>query len=609
MAFANVQSFADMILRRVEDTPDRTAFMYPTDPGWGTMTWRQVGDRVRAMASGLRALGLKNEERCSLLASTSLDWILCDYAVMCAAGATTTIYPSNTPDECAYIINDSASQIAFVENELQLEKLQRKRGEVPGLKHVVLMTGAAPAGDGWVLTVDQLAEKGMAYDRADPGRYADVIRGITPQRLATLLYTSGTTGRPKGVELVHDCWIYEAEGIDELKMLLPEDLQLLWLPLSHSFGKVLLSAHVYIGHVMAVDGRIEKLVDNLAEVKPTWVAAVPRVFEKVHNKVVMGAHEHGGAKAKIFDWAMGVGAEASKLVQAGKKPSGVLALKRAIAHKLVFQKLHDRFGGHLKCFISGSAPLSLEVAEFFHAAGVIILEGYGLTETSAATFVNRIDRYKLGTVGPPLPGTEVKIAPEDGEVLIRGRGVMRGYHKLPDATAETLMRDGWLRTGDIGEVDANGFLKITDRKKDLIKTSGGKYVAPQALESKLKASCPYIANVVVHGNNRNFCSALITLDEESLRNWARGQGLGDGASLKDLTEHPRVKTLIQGYFDEVNSGLASYETIKRFAILPQDLTVEAGDLTASLKVKRKAVEQKYKHLLDGFYTEAAQSGL
>jgi long-chain acyl-CoA synthetase len=602
MSTPSYRSFADMIVRRVAATPEREALRYPTDPGWASLTWREVGERVRAIACGLRALGLQDEQRCGLLAATSAQWILTDFGIMCAAGATTTIYPSMTPDECAYILNDSECQFAFVEDAAQFEKLQRKRGELPHLVRVFLMNGAAPAGDDWVSTVDELARHGQAWDLAHPGEYDRVTQAPTPQSLATLLYTSGTTGRPKGVELINDCWIYEAEAIDALRLLTADDLQYLWLPLSHSFGKVLQAAQVHIGFCSAVDGRVDKMVENLAHVRPTFVAAVPRVFEKVHNKVVMGAEESGGLKLKIFRWAMDVGYRVSTLVRGGGRPTGLLAMQHGLAQKLVYSKLQERFGGRLRFFISGSAPLSVEVAEFFHAAGILVAEGYGLTETSAATFVNRPEKFRLGTVGLPMPGTEVRIAPEDGEILLRGRGVMRGYHKLPDATRECLAPDGWLATGDIGFVDQDGFLKITDRKKDLIKTSGGKYVAPQALESKFKALCPYVSQVVVHGNNRNFCSALVTLDEESLRKWAKDHGVGEGAMAR-LVEDPRVRQMVQGYVDQLNASLASYETVKKFAILPVDFTVESGDLTASLKVKRKAVEQKYRTVLDGFYAE------
>jgi long-chain acyl-CoA synthetase len=519
MSITDARSFADLVRKRVSATPERDAFMYPTDPGWVTVTWAQAGDRIKAIACGLRALGLEDEQRCAILCATRYDWVIVDFGIMCAGGVTTTIYPSNTADESAYIVQDADCQFAFVENAEQFRKFAEQRANMPRLQKVIFIDGPAPQ-DPWVMTLQELEDAGRAHHAAHPGEYDAVIDRLTPQTLATLLYTSGTTGRPKGVELVHDCWLYESQAIDELNILLEDDLQYLWLPLSHSFGKVLEGALVRIGFVTAIDGRVERIVENLGEVKPTFVAAVPRVFEKVHNKVVAGAQEGGGLKYAIFKWAMSVGYEYSKIQQSGKAPEGFIAVKHKVADALVFSKLREKFGGRLRFFISGGAPLSREVCEFFHAATILVAEGYGLTETSAASFVNEpIIRgiVKFGTVGPAMPGTQVKIAKEDGEVLIKGRGVMRGYHNLPDATHDTLDADGWLYTGDIGELDPGGFLRITDRKKDLIKTSGGKYVAPQTLEGKFKAVCPYVSQVLVHGNNRNFCSALVTLDEESTR--------------------------------------------------------------------------------------------
>jgi len=321
----------------------------------------------------------------------------------------------------------------------------------------------------------------------------------------------------------------------------------------------------------------------------------------VRAKVLAGVAEGSGLKRRIFHWAMRVGARTSELARAGKRPTGLLRLQHRVATKLVFSKLQARFGGRLRFFISGSAPLARELAEFFHAADILILEGYGLTETSAASFVNRPTQFRFGAVGPPVPGTELRVAPEDGEILIKSRGVMRGYHHLPEATAECLTADGWLRTGDIGHVE-DGFLKITDRKKDLIKTSGGKYVAPQSLESKLKLACPYVSQVLVHGNNRNFCSALVALDPEALGAWAKEHGLA-ALPYAELVKHPAVHALVAAHVEGVNKELASFETIKRFAILPADLTVDSGDLTPSLKLKRKAVETKFAGTLDAFYGE------
>jgi long-chain acyl-CoA synthetase len=595
-----IRSIADMFLKRVAATPDREAFRYPTDPGWKSLTWREVSIRVRAIACGLRALGLQDEQRAAILSSTRVEWILVDLGIICAGGATTTIYPSNTADECAYILSDSDSRVVFVESADQLAKVNARRAELPCVTRVIVMDGTAPD-DGWTLSLAALVELGRQHDEAHPGAFDAVIARITPRSLATLIYTSGTTGKPKGVELTHDNWIYEGTAIDALGIVSLDDLQYLWLPLSHSFGKVLQAMQLQIGFATAVDGRVDKLVDQLAEVQPTIVAAVPRVFEKVHNRVVLGAQEGGGLKLKIFEWAMGVGRKVSALALEGKEPTGLLALQHALADRLVFSKLRARFGNRLRFFISGSAALSKDIGEFFHAAGILVAEGYGLTESSAATFVNRPGHVKFGTVGQPMPGTEVRIAPEDGEVLLRGRGIMRGYHHMPEATAETLDPDGWLHTGDIGEVDAENFLKITDRKKDLIKTSGGKYVAPQALEGKLKALCPYVSQVLVHGDRRNFCTALVTIDEEVCRKALAEHADAAALSREALANDRRITALIQGYVDELNRSLASYETIKKFALLPYEFTIDAGELTPSQKIKRKVVEAKYRDVLDGFY--------
>ena len=594
-------SFADMFLYRVATTPAAPAYQYPSGGSWKTMSWKDTGDRVRAISSGLRALGLQNEQRCAILSSTRVDWILADIGILCAAGATTTIYPSSTAGECAYILKDSGTNYCFAENDEQVAKLVDKRGELPELKKVIVFDGKA-GHDGWVITLADLEKLGREHDQKDPAAFERIARGVTRESLATLIYTSGTTGVPKGVILTHDCWVYEGEAIESMKVLLPSDLQYLWLPLAHSFGKVLIASQVRIGFPTAVDGRVEKIVENLAVVQPTFVCAVPRIFEKVHNKVVSGARDAGGLKAKIFTWAIGVGRQVSTLRQAGKEPQGLLAMQYAVADKLVFSKLRKIFGGKLRFFISGSAPLSRYLCEFFHSAGITIYEGYGLTETSAGATLNLPGKYRFGSVGHPFPGVEVKIAPEDGEILIRGRNVMRGYYNLPDATKEALTPDGWLRTGDIGVVE-DGFIRITDRKKDLIKTSGGKYVAPQAVEGRFKSICPYVSQVVVHGNNRNFCSALITLEEEALKKWARENGM-ENLTYAQLTSHEKVKALIQPFVNQLNAELPSYETVKKFALLPRDLTLEEGELTPSLKVKRKVVETRYKDVLDSFYSGA-----
>ena len=399
--------------------------------------------------------------------------------------------------------------------------LRELADKTPDLAYVVLLEGAG-GGTERELSLDDLAERGRVLLAENPDAVDAVVAGIAPDHLATLIYTSGTTGRPKGVELTQDNWTYEGAAVDRLGILRPDDLQYLWLPLSHSFGKVLLAAQLQIGFASAVDGRIDKIVENLATVRPTFMAGAPRVFEKVHNRVVASVEAEGGIKAKLFARAFRTGRKWSAAEQQGRTPGLALTVAHAGADKVVLSKLRERFGGRIRLFVSGSAPLSREVAEWFHAAGMLIVEGYGMTESSAATAVNLPGRFRFGTVGPALPGTELRIA-DDGELLVRGPGVMRGYHGLPEATAETLDDDGWLHTGDIGEVDTDGFLRITDRKKDMIKTSGGKFVAPQPIEVAFPVICGLASQFVVHGDGRNYVTALVTLDPDALAQWARDE--------------------------------------------------------------------------------------
>jgi long-chain acyl-CoA synthetase len=593
-------SIAQLFTRRVKENPDREAYRYPSGDQWRSMTWRQTSERVRAIAAGLLSLGLSREERVGILCNTRLEWLLCDLGVLSAGGATTTVYPSSTGEDSAFILADSETRYAFVEDDKQLAKLAKHKAEMPTLSKVILIDGAAPKGDTWVMTLAELEAAGAGFLAKDPRAVDDVVDGIKADHLATLIYTSGTTGKPKGVRLLHECWAYCADATDATGLWGPNDVQYLWLPLSHSFGKVLMCGHIASGSVTAVDGRIPKIVENLAVIKPTMMCGVPRIFEKVYNKMLETAKTGSPLKQRIFRWAVETGKQASALRQAGREPRGLLAMKLKIADRLVFDKIRSRFGGRVRYFISGSAPLSREISEFFHACGILILEGYGLTETSGSGYVNRPNKFSFGSVGLPMPGTSVKLAPEDGEILLKSPAVMQGYHHLPDQTAEALTPDGWMRTGDIGEIDSQGFLRITDRKKDLIKTSGGKYIAPQSIEGKLKANCPYISQVLIHGDRRNFVTALVTLDEEATMKWAKQNGK-NGASYTELAQSADAKALLEPYFAEVNKTLAKYETVKKFEILPKDLSVDEGELTPSLKVKRKVVEKKYANLLDKMY--------
>lgn len=593
-------SLAQMFYDRVAATPDLEAFRHPTGDGWRSVTWRQTGETVRTLAAGLLALGIGPEERIGILSSTRVEWLQADLAVMCAGAATTTVYPTTSADDVAFILADSGSRIVFAEDDTQIAKLRARRHQLPDLVRVVTFDGH-PDGD-WVLSLADLVALGARRLVEDPGVVDRTVAALGPEDLATLIYTSGTTGQPKGVELPHRCWTYIGAAAQDLDILSLDDLQFLWLPLSHSFGKMLEAVQLQVGFPTAVDGRLDRIVENLAVVRPTFMAGPPRVFEKVHAKVVQTVREEGGVKHTLFRWAFRVGDQVARSRAEGRRPSGALWAQHAVADRLVLRKIRARLGGRIRFLVSGSAALSPDVAHWFHAAGVLLLEGYGLTETSAGTCMVRPDDPVFGYVGQPLAGSEVRLA-ADGEILVRGPGVMRGYHHLPEATAEVLSEDGWFATGDVGEIDAAGRLRITDRKKDLIKTSGGKYIAPQAIEVIFKAVCPLASQMIVHADGRSFATALVTLDPEALAQWGRAQGLA-ATDYEALAASPEVHDYVEACIEELNGRLNRWETIKRFRILDHDLSVENGELTPSMKVRRKVVETAYRELIDAMYATA-----
>lgn len=612
-------SVASLFLERVERTPDAEAYRYPvpaaTGAGpddWKSLSWGQAAERVYAIAAGLIDLGVQAEERVALASSTRVEWILSDLGVMCAGAATTTVYPQTNAEESAFILSDSESKVLIAEDAAQLAKAVERRADLPNLHHVVVLDATGVESDGeFVLSLAELEARGKAYLEKHPEAVKERVAAITSTQLATLIYTSGTTGRPKGVRLPHDNWSYMAKAIAATGLVTQDDVQYLWLPLAHVFGKVLTSGQIEVGHVTAVDGRVDKIIENLPVVQPTYMAAVPRIFEKVYNGVAAKVRAGGGAKYKIFQWAAEVARAYAKATQDNFRRTGTaaapfgLTAKHKVADALVYGKIREAFGGNLRACISGSAALAPEIGYFFAGAGIHILEGYGLTESSAASFVNPGEAYRTGTVGKPLPGTEVRIA-DDGEILLRGPGIMEGYHGLPEKTSEVLESDGWFHTGDIGELSADGYLRITDRKKDLIKTSGGKYIAPAEVEGQFKAVCPFVSNILVHGADRNFCTALIALDEPAILGWAAEHDLG-GKPYAEVVADPRTQKLIQGYVDRLNEGLQRWQTIKKFRLLPRDLDIEHGELTPSLKLKRPVVEREYKELIEEMYAGSRES--
>ncbi|HEY6005324.1 MAG TPA: long-chain fatty acid--CoA ligase [Anaeromyxobacter sp.] len=572
------------------------AVKHKRDGKWSEVSWTELARRARDVSDGLAALGVRRGDRIAIIGETQLEWILADLGILGAAAITVTIYQSNRPHECQYILENSGARFIFCDTDAQVAKIREVKPKLPALEGILRATGRAA--DAFERTLADLERMGAEWRKANPRAHEERLAAIGPDDPASFIYTSGTTGNPKGVVLTHGNWVYEAQVSAEIKLMGSDDVALMFLPMAHSFAKVIEAAWFSTGATAAFVESLEKIMDNASEVRPTVMPSVPRIFEKAFNTVVSKGLATPGLKGKLFAMAM-EGFDGYATARERGRP--YMSLGFLVGKKLVFPKLSkalsERFGGRMRIFISGGAPLSPKIAWFFDLLGFTILEGYGLTETSAGTFVNRPATNRIGTVGPPMPGTQVRIA-DDGEILVKGPGVMKEYYRSPDATAEVL-KDGWLYTGDIGHLDDAGNLKITDRKKDIIVTAGGKNVAPQNLENELKTD-PLISQVMVHGDKRKFLSALVTLNEENARKWSAENGVPAGASLHD---HPKVKARIQQAVDALNAKQPSYSSLKKFAIVAKDFTQETGELTPTLKVKRKVVTQKYQALLDSFYVE------
>ncbi|MEI2765729.1 MAG: long-chain fatty acid--CoA ligase [Dermatophilaceae bacterium] len=592
-------SVAALFRDRVASSGTAEAFQYFEGQQLRHVTWSEAKEQVDRLAAGLMSLGVELGDRVAIASQTRYEWAIADLANMCAGAATTTVYPTTIAEDVAFIVSDSGSKVVFAEDDVQVDKLKGVRAQLPGVLKVVTFDGASD-GD-WVISLADLRAAGEAALAADAGLVEARVDEITKDHLALIIYTSGTTGRPKGAEITHDSIVYEGASLDSIALLSSDDLQFLWLPLSHIFGKILLTLPIQIGFPTAIDGRIDKIVDNLAIIKPTFMGAAPRIFEKAYGRIKMMLEKETGIKKALMDWSFGVGRQVMEARSQGNQPAPHVLLQHLVADRLVLSKVRERFGGRVRFFVSGSAPLDPLVAQWFGTVGLIVIEGYGLTETSASTIVCRPHHgsYRYGTIGWPMPGTEVKFA-GDGEILVKGPGVMRGYRNSPELTAQVFDEEGFFRTGDIGEIDDKGFIKITDRKKDVFKTSGGKYIAPTQIETAFKGLCPYVSQFLVQGEGRNYASALLTLDPDAITEWGAANGLG-GKSYAQITQSPQARDLVQGYVDKLNAGLNRWETIKRFVILDRDLTVEDGELTPSLKLKRKAVAEHFKKQLASLY--------
>ncbi len=573
---------------------------------WAPLAGREVFRQVVWFARGLERLGIERGDRVALLAETRPEWAIADFAILGRGAIDVPLYTTLTPATCEFILRDSGARGVIVSNLDHLEKIKSIWDRLPELRLAVAMEGvpisAAPfrpfATDAQEKRV--LAWRDLVSDpelsSAERARFEESSRAVGPGDLASIIYTSGTTGTPKGVMLTHGNLVSNILAVPA-RQLRRDDLALSFLPLCHVYERMADYAYMFHGATIAYAESIEAVPQNLLEVRPTVAAAVPRFFEKMHARVQESLRQAPAPRRWLFRWALGVGREALGCRVAGRPLPAWLAFRHALADRIVFRKLRARLGGRIRYFISGGAPLSPELAEFFNAAGVVVCEGYGLTETSPVVATNVADRVRPGTVGRPVAGVEVRIA-EDGEILVRGPNVMKGYFNQPEATAEAL-RDGWFHTGDIGELTPEGDLRVTDRKKDLLKTAGGKYVAPQPIENRLRAS-PYLLNVVVLGDRRPYVVALLAPNFERLAEFAREHGLGC-SSAAELVQNSQVRALLQQQVDAVNAELASFEQIKRFALLERDFTIEADELTPTLKVRRRQVEQQYRHLVESLY--------
>ena len=574
------------------------AFRHKTGGVWTPVPHREAEERVRAIALGLRELGIKEGDRVAILAETRLEWALVDYACLCARAADVPIYPTLPANQVEYILRDSGAAAVVCSTAAQLAKVVQLRSGLPALKYVIVFEPDARR-DG-AITLADVEAKGRAAMARYPG-FKDEALAVRPDDLATLIYTSGTTGTPKGVMLSHNnLWSNVAASVEALR-LTGGDSCLACLPLSHIFERMVDYYFFHVGVTITYAQSIDTLSQDLREVRPSVLVAVPRIYEKVYGRVLEAALTGSALKRKIFLWAKRVGEQWSTHRLSGIAVPPGLAMRHAIADRLVFSKLRARTGGRIKLFVSGGAPLAAEIGRFFYSAGLVTVEGYGLTETSPVLTINPFERPKFGTVGKPIPGVQVKIAP-DGEILAKGPNIMRGYYNLPDATREAIDPEGWFHTGDIGEFDAEGYLKITDRKKDLIKTAGGKYIAPQPIENTVKLN-KFVANAVVLGDQRKFPIILVAPNFDSLEPWAKERNLVY-ASRAELLALSDVQAKMER---EVVGGLrdlAKFEMPKKVVLIERDFTIESGELTPTLKVKRRAVEKNYKQLIERVYAEA-----
>jgi long-chain acyl-CoA synthetase len=583
------KTLADLMPLAAEKHADLVAQRYKdqSKDAWVDVSYPELGETVKQVSLGLLALGIERGDKVGILSNTRPEWTYSDFAILCAGGTVVPIYQTNSPEECHYVLDHSESKAVILEDAAQLEKVRKVRDQLPKLEHVISME---PLEGDDVITFDELRERGRTASEEDLQRR---IASVEPSDVATYIYTSGTTGPPKGCVIDHRNWRDMLDMVQSQNVLMEEEVAYLYLPLAHAFARLIQLGAIDVGATIIYWERDpQKIIPDLIEVKPTYFPSVPRMFEKIYTLAISKAPD----KAQL-EQAVKLGMKVRQMQQRGETVPPELQAAFDKADEVLFQNVRNLFGGRIKQAVTGAAPIAQEILEFFYACGVLVLEGWGMTETSTAATCNLPDDFRFGSVGKPFPGVQIKIA-DDGEILVKGPNIFRGYYKNEDATKETIV-DDWLHTGDIGRIDEDGFLYITGRKKDIIITAGGKNITPANLENGLKQD-QYISQAVVHGDRRPFLTALITLDPEEIGPWAKAQGIED-TDMPSLAENEKVRALVQQAVDKVNEKVARVEEVKKFTILPHDLTQETGELTPTLKVKRNVVNEKFAGELEALY--------
>ncbi len=603
-------SHADTIHHRIRATALELdaplALASKRDGAWIPISHASLLERVRHLSLGLYGLGVRRGDRVAIISESRPEWTLVDLAALSIGAAIVPIYPTLTEDQVHHILSDSGARVCVVSDEDQLDKIRPHTATLTALERVITIDPPERDTDAAILTLDSVEATGRAHDTVDPGLGERLAAEVAEDDLATLIYTSGTTGRQKGVMLTHRNFTSNIDGsffAGDVDLFTNEDVALSYLPLSHIFERTVVYGLLQCGAAIYFATSFDSVAKELREVRPTVSTSVPRLFEKMYQKIYDTGCAAGGLRTTLFKRSLVCGDAWARATNSGEVVNPLVELEYdLIANRLVFDKWRDAMGGRIRCFISGGAPLSRDIAYAFLGAGILILEGYGLTETSPVISVNRPGAHKIGTVGKPLDNVELKLA-EDGEILVRGPSIMQGYYNLPEATADAFTEDRFFRTGDIGHLDEEGYLVITDRKKDLLKTSGGKYVAPQPIENALKASS-LVSQAIVIGDRRKYCSALIVPNMDALEPLCRSKGI-DVASREELLKDPRVLDIYHETVDRLTGNLARFEQIKKIALLPRELTIEAGEMTPTLKIKRRVVEERYRDVIESMYDEEA----